>query len=353
MKTIGLIGGMSWESSIEYYRLINEAARHTLGGLHNARSVMVTVDFAGIERMQHEGRWDDAGAALNAAARCLEQAGADFVVLCTNTMHKVAGRMMQGVSIPLLHIADATARCIQARGLTRVALLGTAYTMEQDFYKGRLRDAFGLDVLTPSAADRAIVHRVIYDELCLGVIKPESKLAYLDVIQRLVAEGAQGVIAGCTEITLLVKQDDIGVPYFDTTAIHAQEAVALAIAPQPAATARSLCYDGRRFRSAANTPNGEVDAQTVFHYHQQGEVIWATYTGGGIAFGTFAGRVLPGGVLDFNYAHINAAGQPMTGHCVSTPETLSDGRIRLREVWQWTSGDRSRGESVVEEIVNH
>ncbi len=346
MKTIGLIGGMSWESSIEYYRLINEEARRTLGGLHNARSVMVTVDFADIERMQHAGRWDDAGEALNAAARSLEQAGADFVVLCTNTMHKVAERMMQGVSIPLLHIADATARRIRARGLTRIALIGTAYTMEQEFYKGRLRDVFGLDVLTPNEADRAAVHRVIYDELCLGAIKPESKRAYLDVIQRLIADGAQGVIAGCTEITLLVKQDDIGVPYFDTTAIHAQEAAAMALASAP------FSYDGKRFRSVANTPNGEVDAQTVFHYRQRGDVIWATYSGGGIAFGTFTGRVLSDAVLEFNYAHVNVVGKPMTGHCISTPETLSDGRIRLREVWQWTSGDRSKGESTVEEIVN-
>jgi aspartate racemase len=230
MKTIGLIGGMSWESSIEYYRLINETARARLGGLHNARSVMVTVDFAEIERMQHEGRWDDAGAALNAAALQLEAAGADLIVLCTNTMHKVAERMMQGVAIPLLHIADATARRIVTAGIKRIALLGTAYTMEQPFYKSRLQQQFGLDVLMPNDADRALVHRVIYDELCLGQIKPESKCAYLAVIDRLVAAGAQGVIAGCTEITLLVKQEDIDVPYFDTTAIHAEEAVMLAIA---------------------------------------------------------------------------------------------------------------------------
>jgi hypothetical protein len=186
------------------------------------------------------------------------------------------------------------------------------------------------------------------------VIKPESKRAYLDVIQRLIAVGAHGVIAGCTEITLLVKQEDIGVPYFDTTAIHAQEAVALALAPSPAPQAQPLNYDGRRFRSVSNTPNGEVDAQTVFHYRQQGDVIWATYTGGGIAFGTFTGRVMAGGMLDFNYAHVNAAGQSMTGHCVSTPEVLPDARIRLREVWQWTSGDRSSGESVVEEMgIDH
>jgi aspartate racemase len=230
MKTIGLIGGMSWESSIEHYRLVNETARARLGGLHNARSVIVTVDFAEIERMQHDGRWDDAGAALNRAAKQLAAAGADFVVLCTNTMHKVAERMMRDVPIPLLHIADATGQRIVARGIGKIALLGTAYTMEQDFYKGRLRDKFALDVLTPNDADRATVHRVIYDELCLGQIKSESKRAYLDVIQRLVDAGAQGVIAGCTEITLLVKQADIGVPYFDTTAIHAEEAVALAIA---------------------------------------------------------------------------------------------------------------------------
>ena len=342
MKIIGLLGGMSWESSSEYYRLVNETARQKLGGLHNARSVMVTVDFAEIERMQHAGRWDDAGAALNIAARQLEAAGASFVVLCTNTMHKVADRMMQGVQIPLLHIADATGQRIRAQGLSKIALLGTAYTMEQDFYKGRLRDKFGLTVLTPNDADRAVIHRVIYDELCLGQIKPESKRAYVDVIARLVADGAQGVIAGCTEITLLVKQADLTVPYFDTTVIHAEEAVLLAMQPS---------YDGLRFRSIANTPNGEVGGDTVFDYHQRDDIVWATYAGGAIKFGTLTGNVRADGVLDFRYAHTNTRGEILTGTCLSTPERLPDNRLRLREKWQWTSGDHSAGESVVEEIA--
>jgi aspartate racemase len=347
MRTIGLIGGMSWESSIEYYRLVNEAARHRLGGLHNARSVMVTVDFAEIERMQHAGKWDDAGDALNRAARQLEAGGADFVVLCTNTMHKVAERMMQGVSIPLLHIADATARRITAAGIQKIALLGTAYTMEQDFYKGRLREAFGLEVLIPDDADRAVIHRVIYDELCLGVISAESKRAYLDVISRLAAHGAQGVIAGCTEITLLVKQTDISLPYFDTTAIHAEEAVAMALTDDVAVRAP---YDCKRFRSVSNTPNGQVSGDTQFDYRQTDDVVWATYSGGAIRSGTLTGVVRQDGKLDFRYAHVDARGAIMTGVCVSTPETLADGRVRLHERWRWTSGDQSEGESIVEEI---
>jgi aspartate racemase len=353
MKTIGLIGGMSWESSIEYYRLVNQTARERLGGLHNAKSVMVTVDFAEIERMQHDGRWDDAGAVLNAAARQLEAGGADFVVLCTNTMHKVADQMMRGVSIPLLHIADATARRIVAAGISRIALLGTDYTMSQDFYKGRLRDAFGLDVLIPNDADRAVVHRVIYDELCLGRVEATSKRAYLDVIQRLVDHGAQGVIAGCTEITLLVKQADLAVPYFDTTAIHAEEAVASALAPdrgRQTADGRSWTVDGKRFRSVANTPNGQVSGDTVFAYRQNGGVVWATYGGGAIQSGTLTGVVHDDGALDFRYAHVDTGGVIRTGECVSTPETLADGRMRLNEKWRWTNGDRSSGESTIEEI---
>jgi aspartate racemase len=230
MKMIGLIGGMSWESSIEYYRLINERVRERLGGLHSAQSLMISVDFAEIEVLQHEGRWDEAAAAMVAAARRLERGGADFVVLCTNTMHRVAEEIERAIDIPFLHIADATAEKIKAAGLEAVGLLGTRFTMEEDFYKGRLETRHGLEILIPGPEDRAIVHRVIYEELVVGEIHPTSRAAYLEIIATLVDRGAQGVILGCTEIGLLVKPGDAPVPVFDTTAIHAATAVDLALA---------------------------------------------------------------------------------------------------------------------------
>lgn len=229
MKTIGLIGGMSWESSIEYYRLINETVKAQLGGLHSAQSLMYSVDFAEIETLQHQGRWDDAAQILVAAARQLQHGGADFVILCTNTMHKVADTIQAAIDIPLLHIADPTAAAIQARGLSTVGLLGTRFTMEHDFYKGRLSEKYGLRILVPSAADRDMIHRVVYDELCLGIIRPESKTRYLDCIGRLVEAGAEGIILGCTEIELLVKDEDSHMPLFDTTKLHAVAAVAYAL----------------------------------------------------------------------------------------------------------------------------
>ncbi len=229
MKTIGMIGGMSWESSIEYYRLTNEGVKAGLGGLHSAKSVLVSVDFAEIELMQHEGRWDDATQAMIAAARQVQAGGADFLIICTNTMHKMAGDVAESIQIPLLHIADATAEVIKARGLRKIGLLGTRFTMEQDFYRGRLVDLHGLDVVIPDESDRAVVHRVIYDELVLGKILPESKAEYRRIIARLEAQGAEGIILGCTEIGLLVKDDDSCVPLFDTTLIHADAAVKLAI----------------------------------------------------------------------------------------------------------------------------
>ncbi|WP_410623830.1 aspartate/glutamate racemase family protein [Amycolatopsis sp. cmx-8-4] len=235
MKVIGLLGGMSWESSIEYYRLVNERVKDVLGGFHSAHTVLYSVDFAAIEAMQAEGRWDDAGAELNRAARALEAAGADFVVLCTNTMHKVAERLTDGLGIPLLHLADATASAVRAAGIRRIGLLGTGFTMSQPFYRDRLA-AHGLDVLVPSAEDRDLVHRVIYDELVLGVVKPKSREAYRGVIARLVEAGAEGVIYGCTEIELLVGPEDSAVPTFPTTRLHAEAAVdyALGKAPLPA-----------------------------------------------------------------------------------------------------------------------
>jgi aspartate racemase len=230
MRTIGLIGGMSWESSAEYYRLINEAVKERLGGLHSARSVMLTVDFAEIEAMQQGGRWDEAGVALAAAARSLERAGADCLVLCTNTMHKVADAVTADLGIPFIHIADPTAAAVRARGLRRIGLLGTRFTMEEPFYRGRLADRHELEVLTPEAADRAVVNRVIYEELCLGVVRDESRARYREIMARLVARGAEGIILGCTEITLLVSQPDSEVPLFDTTRLHALAAVDFALA---------------------------------------------------------------------------------------------------------------------------
>jgi aspartate racemase len=228
VKRIGLIGGMSWESSAEYYRLVNELTRERLGGLHSAECVLYSVDFAEIERLQVQGRWDDAAARLVEAARALEAAGADFVVLCTNTMHKVADTVAAAVAVPLLHLADTTAAAVRAAGVGRVGLLGSAFTMEQDFYRERLA-GHGLDVLVPEAEDRALVHRVIYDELCLGVVSPSSRAGYLEVIDRLVGRGAEGVVLGCTEIELLIGQEHVAVPVVPTTRLHAEAAVDLAL----------------------------------------------------------------------------------------------------------------------------
>ncbi|MFF8608735.1 aspartate/glutamate racemase family protein [Streptomyces sp. NPDC015346] len=228
MKTIGLIGGMSWESSAEYYRLLNEGVRERLGGLHSARCVLHSVDFAEIERLQAAGEWERAGEVLAGAARGLEAAGVDMVLICTNTMHKVADQVERAVDVPLLHLGDATARAVRAEGLTTVGLLGTAFTMEQDFYRDRLA-SHGLTVLVPGADDRADVHRVIYEELCLGVVREESRATYRQVIDRLVDAGAQGVILGCTEIELLVRPEDSPVAVFPTTRIHAEAAVEAAL----------------------------------------------------------------------------------------------------------------------------
>jgi aspartate racemase len=228
VKTIGLLGGMSWESSALYYRLLNEAVRARLGGLHAARCVLLSVDFAEIERLQATGEWDRAGELLAADAKALEAAGADLVVLCTNTMHKVADALTAVLDVPLLHIGDVTAEAVRAAGLRRVGLLGTAFTMEQPFLVDRLA-GHGLDVLVPEPDDRAEVHRVIYDELCLGVVREESRTVYRDVVRRLVARGAEGVILGCTEIELLLSDGDVEVPLFPTTRLHVDAAVTAAL----------------------------------------------------------------------------------------------------------------------------
>jgi aspartate racemase len=229
VKTIGLIGGMSWESSIEYYRIINEATKAKLGGLHSAKSLMVSVDFAEIEILQHQGKWVDAAQVLIETAKDLENGGADFIVLCTNTMHKVADDIQANVNIPLLHIADATAQLVKQAGIQKIGLLGTRFTMEEEFYKGRLARKYGLSVSVPPAPQREIVHRVIYDELVLGKIEQNSKEQYVDIIRQMIDQGAEGIILGCTEIGLLIHEQDSSVPLFDTTRIHAEAAVEYAL----------------------------------------------------------------------------------------------------------------------------
>ena len=228
MKTIGLLGGMSWESTEHYYRLINEGTRNALGGLHSAPIAMVSVDFQEIEALQHAGNWDAMATILAKRATQIEAAGAEMLLICTNTMHKVADEVSAAINIPLLHIADATAATIKESGARTVGLLGTKFTMEQDFYKGRL-ERHGLEIVVPSAADRDIVHRIIYEELCRGQIKAESREEYLRIIDDLSERGAEAVIAGCTEIGLLVKQEHTTVQIFDTTVIHAQQAVVEAL----------------------------------------------------------------------------------------------------------------------------
>jgi aspartate racemase len=230
MKTIGLIGGMSWESSLEYYRIVNETTKAKLGGLHSARSILYSVDFAEIELLQHQGQWQKAAHVLIDAAGSLEKGGADFVVLCTNTMHKVADDIQAHIHIPFLHIADATARQIKSSGINKVGLLGTRFTMEEDFYKSRFTQKYGLEVIIPNADAREIVHRVIYDELVIGKIRQDSRKRYMDIIQHLVDGGAEGIILGCTEIGLLVRDSDCRTPLFDTTRIHAVAAVEYALA---------------------------------------------------------------------------------------------------------------------------
>jgi aspartate racemase len=234
MKRIGLLGGMSWESSAEYYRLINETVRERLGGLHSADCLLRSVDFAEIEELQRTGAWVQAGERLAQEAAALVAAGAELLVLCTNTMHKVADAISAAIAIPLVHIADATAEAVRSRGLSRVGLLATAYTMEQDFYLGRLRDFHGLDVLVPDELDRRIVHAVIYDELCVGVVRERSRNEYRRIMQRLRDMGAEAILFGCTEIDLLVGSDDSPVPVFDTTRLHAERAVELALATEVA-----------------------------------------------------------------------------------------------------------------------
>jgi aspartate racemase len=231
MKTIGMIGGMSWESSLEYYRIINETVKARLGGLHSAKSLLFSFDFEEIEALQMAGDWAKATEMMVQAAWQLERGGADFVIICTNTMHKMAEDVQAAIDIPLLHIADATATAIQTQGLHKIGLLGTNFTMEEDFYRGRLEQKFGLEVIVPERPERQVVHDIIYDELCLGLTKADSRAQYRQIMADLAAAGAEGIILGCTEIGLLVNQEDSPVPLFDTTVIHAETAVTYALQP--------------------------------------------------------------------------------------------------------------------------
>jgi aspartate racemase len=231
MKTIGMLGGMSWESTVSYYQLLNSGVKKACGGLHSAKIAMVSVNFEEIEKMQRVGDWASAATSLSASAKSIEAAGADFLLICTNTMHKVAPEIEASITIPLLHIADTTAERLIRDGHKKIGLLGTAFTMEQEFYKARLSDKYSIEVLTPNLSDRQIVHDIIYKELCLGNIVDDSRAHYLRIIDDLKSQGAQAIVLGCTEIPLLVQQEHTPVPLYDTTAIHAAAAVALAIAP--------------------------------------------------------------------------------------------------------------------------
>jgi aspartate racemase len=224
-KTIGLLGGMSWESTATYYREINEGIKAKLGGLHSAKICLVSVDFEEIKKLQHIGDWDGTAVILSRAVMAIEKGGADFLLICTNTMHKVAPQIEANISIPILHIADATAERLREDGIKKVGLLGTRFTMEQDFYKGRLTEKYGIDVIVPEESEREVVHSVIYNELCLGTIDEYSRERYLKIIDQLTANGAEAVILGCTEIALLVQQNHTATPLYDTTAIHAEQAV--------------------------------------------------------------------------------------------------------------------------------
>ena len=229
MKTIGMLGGMSWESTASYYNALNQGVKAELGGLHSAKVALYSVDFAEIEELQHKGEWQQTAAILSSAAKSIEAAGADFLLICTNTMHKVADDIQASINIPILHIADATASQLVTDGIKKVGLLGTAFTMEQDFYKSRLQEKYAINVIVPEEPDRRIVHSIIYEELCRGVISARSRTQYLAIIAALEAQGAEAVILGCTEIALLVQQQDTHVPLYDTTEIHAAKAVELAL----------------------------------------------------------------------------------------------------------------------------
>ena len=258
MQTIGLIGGMSWESSAEYYRVLNELVRAEMGGLHSARCLLYSVDFAEIEELQTTGAWEEAGALLAAVAQSLEAAGAELLLLCTNTMHKVADAIESAVSIPLVHIADVVAEAVLAAGITRVGLLGTAFTMEQSFYRDRLA-THGLEVIVPSADDRMAVHGIIYEELCLGVIREDSRQAQQAIIDRLVALGAEGIVLGCTELELLIRAGDVEVPVFPTTRLHAAAAVARALGSGP----------GDDLELLETAPDSEEAVNLVARYHEE------------------------------------------------------------------------------------
>lgn len=229
MKTIGLIGGMSWESTLEYYKILNESVKERVGGLHSARCVVYSFDFEEIEELQHQGNWNKLTELMIEAAQKLEKTGAELIIICTNTMHKMADEVQRAIKIPLIHIADATAEVTKEKRLKKVGLFGTKFTMEEDFYKKRITEKHGIEVIIPNKDERELIHNVIYNELCLGILNPESKARFKEIVENLISNGAEGIILGCTEIPLLIKQEDIQVPVFDTTTIHAKSAVEFAL----------------------------------------------------------------------------------------------------------------------------
>ncbi len=229
MKTVGMIGGMSWESSLEYYRIMNQAVKEKLGGFHSVQCILYSVDFDDVEKLQRRGDWESLTRLMIEAAQRVKKAGADFLVICTNTMHKMADEVQRSIQIPLLHIVDVTGAAVKANGQSQVGLLGTKFTMEQDFYKGRLKEIHGIDVLVPEDKERQVIHDILYNELCLGEIKEISREKFQSIIQNLVKRGVQGVILGCTEIPLIVRQEDYKIPLYDTTALHAKAAVDFAL----------------------------------------------------------------------------------------------------------------------------
>jgi aspartate racemase len=268
MKTIGLIGGMSWESTLEYYRIINEHVRERLGGLHSAECILYSVDFEKVERLQHAGKWRELAALMTSIAQKLQDAGAQGIVICSNTMHKVAEEVQEGLKTPIIHMVDATAAEIKRKGLKKVALLGTRFTMEDEFYRRRLKEKHGIDTITPGEKDRVKTHRIIYRELCVGILKQSSRKELARIVRKLAARGAQGVILGCTEIPLLLKQEDAAIPLFNTTEIHAKAAADFMLSqptssttqcfkhtPQRATRRRPLENQGSRF-NAPPQPDG-------------------------------------------------------------------------------------------------
>jgi aspartate racemase len=335
---------MSWESTALYYRLVNEAVRDRAGGMHSAPLVVWSVDFAEIEALQRTGEWEKAGRLLAQAGLRLERAGVGAVALCTNTMHVVAEQIRADLTVPFLHVLDAVAAEAARLGCHRVGLLGTGYTMDSPLYPEGLATRGGIEVAVPPAADRQLVHDVIYDELVLGVVREQSAAEYRRVIAGLAEAGADAVILGCTEITMLVGADDSPVPLFDSTALHAAAIADAVLGPDPDRGP----LDGVLLAAPAATEGGQVDSRTTFDVIDRGDVVRANYRGGELAEGALIGR-RDGATLDWRYVQLDRSGHTNTGHTVDTASRAADGRWTLDETWQWESRSGA-GTSVLTEL---